>query len=121
MDSENRKPAPLGQGEAGSDKNVTGGNCTKKVRPDTKEHKILSALAAGRSLNRFEAIRLNDTTLNSTISTLQSKGLFIDRKPEKVPCVNGTKTVMVCRYSLPETEIPKARQLLGLDAGEVAA
>jgi hypothetical protein len=88
---------------------------TKKMKPDTKEYNILKVLADGRSLNRFEAIRLHDTALNSTISTLQQKtGLYIDRKTERVPCVHGTKMATVCRYWLPESELPKARRLLGL-------
>src|SRR3990172_3504088 len=68
-----------------------------RVKPGTKEHVILSVLANGRSLNRFEAIHLNDTALNSTIATLQGKGLQIHRERETVPCVNGSKSVDVCR------------------------
>jgi len=84
-----------------------------KVKPGTKEFVILSVLAAGRSLNRFEAIRLHDTALNSTISTLQGKGLTIDRKFEKVSCMDNTKKVDVCRYSLPHDQFGKAQQLMG--------
>jgi hypothetical protein len=115
------KPAALGRGQAGVTK-VSAAKYIKTIRPGTKEFMILNVLAADRSLNRFEAARLHDTCLNSTISTLQSKGLCIHREWEKVPCVNGTKVVTVCRYSLPADELPKARRLLGLDTDvEVAA
>lgn len=41
---------------------------------NTKEMSILEELRTGRSLNRFEAERLGDHCLHSTISTLRSKG-----------------------------------------------
>lgn len=90
-----------------------------RVKENTKEGVILAALARGESLNRFEAIRYHDTALNSTISTLQGKGLFIHRKWEKVPCVDGSKTVDVCRYSLTKDQIPIAHELLGWDCPEI--
>jgi len=87
---------------------------SQRVVPGTKEHAILSALAVGQSLNRFEAIALHDTALNSTISTLQSKGIRIHRVFEKVPCVHGTKKTDVCRYSLTPDQVPIAMELLGV-------
>lgn len=39
----------------------------------TKHARILHALACGRSLNRFEAIGLGDTALNSTVSLLRNR------------------------------------------------
>jgi len=96
--------------------NNTGSNCSKKpvIRIGTKEHVILSALVAGQSLNRFEAARLHDTCLNSTISSLQGKGISIHREFEKVRCVNGTKTTDVMRYRLLPSEIEKAEMFLGV-------
>lgn len=91
---------------------------TSTVKPGTKEHVVLSVLAEGKSLNRFEAIRLHDTALNSTVSTLQGKGLFIHRERETVPCVNGSKTADVMRYSLTPDQILIAQRMLGI---EVAA
>ena len=90
----NRKPAALGKGQTGliTDSGNKSNTKQTRVKSGTKEHTILSALADGRSLNRFEAITLHDTALNSTISTLQGKGLRIHRKFEKVSCVNGKKT-----------------------------
>jgi len=92
-------------------------NCNSKfskVKKNTKEYVILAALASGRSLNRFEAIQLHDTCLNSTVATLQSKGISIFREFEKVRCVNKTKTVDVMRYRLLPTEIEKAQKLLAV-------
>ena len=98
--------------------NNTDSYCSKKpaIREGTKEHVILSALVAGQSLNRFEAARLHDTCLNSTISKLQGKGISIHREFEKVRCVNGTKTTDVMRYKLLPHEIEKAERLLGVAA-----
>jgi len=84
------------------------------IKHDTKLFNILSVLAAGDSLNRFQAINHNDTTLNSTISSLGEKGIIISRKWEKVPCVNGTKKADVCRYWLEPDQIEVAKKLLGL-------
>jgi len=84
-----------------------------RVKAGTKEHVILSALADGRKLTRFDAIQLHDTALNSTVSTLQGKGLRIHREWIKVPCLNGQKLVDCCRYSLLPDQLPRARELLG--------
>ena len=113
----NRKPAALGKGQTGliTDSNIK--HSTKqKVKEGTKEHVILSVLVDGQSLTRFDAIPLHDTCLNSTISTLQSKGLRIHRVSVKVPCVNNTKKIDVMRYSLTADQLPKARELLGMAA-----
>ena len=66
------------------------------------------------SLNRFNAIPHNDTALNSTISVLSKKGIKFTRTWEKVPCLGGSKTTDVVRYSLTEDEKVKARRLLGI-------
>ena len=97
--------------------NHTGGNCNKNpvIRQGTKEYEILNALVSGKSLNRFQAARDHfDSCLNSTISTLQSKGISIHRQFEKVSCVNGAKKADVCRYWLEPDQIEVANKLLGL-------
>jgi hypothetical protein len=49
----------------------------KTLRPQhTKESMILTIMREGRSLNRFEAERLGDHCLHSTIATLRGKGHF---------------------------------------------
>jgi len=90
-----------------------------RINPQTKEGKILTLLLT-TSLNRFQAIRHSDTAINSTISTLCKKGLKFNREWEKIPCVGGTKTTNVVRYSLSDDEKVKARRLLGLDDREAA-
>lgn len=112
---EQLKKPDVATNEASGLSNNTGDNCSKKpiIRKGTKEFIILSTLVAGQFLNRFEAARLHDTCLNSTISTLQSKGISIHRQFEKVRCVNGTKTTDVMRYRLLPSEIEKVQRLLG--------
>ena len=70
----------------------------------SKIHSILSAFASGRSLNRFDAERLHDHCLHSTVSTIQRGfGILIDRRWESVPCLGGRDTVRVKRYNLRPT------------------
>ncbi|HCA6586550.1 TPA: hypothetical protein MXV30_005442 [Pseudomonas aeruginosa] len=74
--------------------------------------RILAYLLTGASLNRFEAEKLGDHCLNSTISTLANKhGLSIGRQPEKVPNRWG-KSCTVTRYSLSPSEVELASQVL---------
>ena len=84
------------------------------IRPLTKLERVLVALAAGQSFNRFEAERvLNDHCLHSTVSTIQSKGVPVERRDEVVPGYQGSPT-HVCRYWLTAENIQQARRLLGL-------
>lgn len=85
------------------------------TKAKTKLNRVLAYLLAGNSLNRFEAQKLNDHCLNSTISTLKNcKGLEIITKPEAVPCLGGAKKVRVIRYWLAQTSdnIKRAKALL---------
>jgi len=111
-----KKPGTFDEGTPSFINNSSVKDNTKepRVKPGTKEHVILSVLADGQSLNRFEAIRLHDTALNSTISSLEKKGITISRKWEKVLCVNSTKKAYVCRYWLEPDQIEVANKLLGL-------
>ena len=84
-------------------------------------------LPACNSLNRFEAERLGDHCLPSTIAKLANGyGLEFQRQPEKVPNHWGTPCD-VTRYSLPESQHQRARAVLALlnkpakGRGEVAA
>lgn len=79
----------------------------------TKELCQLQRFAAGASMNRFEAERVGDHCLPSTIAALQRKfGICFDRKRERVPNRFGGKT-SVCRYWLSEQDRAKARRALG--------
>jgi hypothetical protein len=80
-------------------------------KSSSKTESILLALTT-RSLNRFEAERLGDHCLNSTISTLTNfHGLNFERVKEKVPNRFGGQTTVV-RYRLFNGESAKASQLL---------
>lgn len=83
-----------------------------RLRRDTKLGRILSALATGRSLNRFDAERLGDHCLNTTISKIERHGLLVSRREEVVPGYGGHKT-RVCRYWLSEDECRRAVAILG--------
>ncbi|MFV0284447.1 MAG: hypothetical protein ACK5JE_11745 [Castellaniella sp.] len=64
----------------------------------TKKEMILQELRL-RSLNRFEASRLGDTCLNTTVAQLRADGHVLYAAFEDVPTRFG-KTVRVKRYSL---------------------
>jgi len=78
----------------------------------TKWRRVLAALVAGRSYNRFQAEReLNDHCLHSTVSELQRMGITIHRRFETVPGFMGCPTE-VCRYWLASESVERARKLL---------
>lgn len=84
-----------------------------QIRPGTKLHKILTELARGRSLNRFEAEReLHDHVLPSTIQKIERLGIEVVHQPETVPGFAGSR-VQTVRYSLEPAEQEKAAMLLG--------
>ena len=64
----------------------------------TKKDSILAALRLG-SLNRFEAERMGDHCLPTTIAELRSEGHVIDGEWEEVPTRFG-KSCRVKRYRL---------------------
>ncbi len=64
----------------------------------TKKDSILTALRHG-SLNRFEAERMGDHCLPTTIAELRSEGHVIDGEWEEVPTRFG-KSCRVKRYRL---------------------
>jgi hypothetical protein len=99
---------PDGAGQATARKR---GTDTSTRRIPHKWQRILAALLE-RSLNRWEAEReLSDHCLHSTVSTIQSKGVRVERKTEKTPGYMGIPTE-VCRYWLDENVKPVARELL---------
>lgn len=78
----------------------------------SKVARILAHLLTGASLNRFEAERLGDHCLNSTISDLANDySLSVLRKPEKVPN-NWGAPCRAIRYSLPPSERDRAELVL---------
>lgn len=84
----------------------------KVTQPSSKIARILAHLVRGESLNRFEAERLGDHCLNSTVSTLANRlGLSILRQKESVPNHWGEPCI-VMRYTLPAGEVEQASQVL---------
>ena len=80
----------------------------------SKIARILAHLLFDGSLNRFEAERLGDHCLPSTISDLaHGYGLSFQRQSEKVPNRWGAPCD-VTRYSLPASERDKACKVLAL-------
>jgi len=82
------------------------------TRCPKKWQRVLQAFLAGRTLNRFEAERIGDHCLHSTVSKLERKGLVIFRREEKIPGYLGLAT-HCCRYWLADTSRPRASELLG--------
>lgn len=78
----------------------------------TKIVRILGVLRSGISMNRFEAERIGDHCLPSTISDLGNfHGLIINRHFELVPNHWGDPC-QVKRYTLPSSEYDKADKVL---------
>jgi hypothetical protein len=75
-------------------------NAPSKKLPaqNTKESTILTIMRSGQSLNRFEAERLGDHCLHSTISSLRGKGYLFYDEWEMVKTRFG-KDAHVKRYS----------------------
>jgi len=70
----------------------------------SKIARILAHLLTGASVNRFEAERIGDHCLPSTIAVLANHyGLTIERKQERVPNRWGAPCT-VTRYSLPPSQ-----------------
>ena len=90
----------------------------RKANPTTevpsKIARILAHLLSGASINRFEAERIGDHCLPSTISDLANGyGLIFKRIPEKVPNHWGLPCDVI-RYSLPRSEHRRARLVLDM-------
>lgn len=110
MKNQNKSPALAATNEPGKGNNRR----THPTRQPPKWKRVLAALAAGRSYNRFEAAReLNDHCLHSTVSTIQTKGVQVARCDEVVSGYLGIPT-FVCRYWLTLENTERALNLLGL-------
>lgn len=80
----------------------------------SKISRVLEYLVHGGSLNRFEAERIGEHCLHTTISALSnSHGLLFVRMPESVPNRWGADCRVV-RYRLAPSHLARARKLLAL-------
>lgn len=87
---------------------------TSTGKAPTKISRVLGHLLQDRSLNRFEAERLGDHCLHSTISSLANGyGLNFNRLTERVPNRWGLPC-LVTRYSLPASEFKRGRYVLAM-------
>lgn len=78
----------------------------------SKIARILAHLLGGNSINRFEAERIGDHCLPSTIAVLANHhGLTFQRKHERVPNRWGAPCT-VTRYSLPPSQYKRACAVL---------
>ncbi len=84
-----------------------------RIRRDTKLGTILATLAAGWSLNRFEAEKIGDHALHSTVSEIEHRHRIpVSRKTEQAKSRWG-HPVTVSRYWLSDEARERARELLG--------
>ncbi|WP_454838321.1 hypothetical protein [Pseudomonas mohnii] len=85
---------------------------TSTGKAPTKISRVLDFMLEDHSLNRFEAERLGDHCLHSTISSLANGyGLKFERQIERVPNHWG-EPCTVTRYTLPASEHRRARNVL---------
>lgn len=86
------KAASPCQGEAAQQKST-------KSKRTTKIDRVIAALHLPHGLNRFEAARLGDTCLNSTVAVIRSiYGSKLISQWETVPCRFTERGVRVLRY-----------------------
>ena len=82
---------------------------TNSSKKQKKLHRIISALME-QPYNCFEAHKIGDSCLHTTVATIQSKGIRVDRKPERI---EGRYGVIYCkRYWIPRSEFKRAKRLL---------
>ena len=87
---------------------------SNNAKAPSKTANVLAHLLNVGTLNRFEAERIGDHCLHSTISALANGyGLKFKRTPEKVPSHWG-QPCDVIRYALPASEHRNARAVLVL-------
>lgn len=87
---------------------------SNNAKAPSKIARVLAHLLNVGPLNRFEAERIGDHCLHSTISDLaKGYGLKFKRTPEKVPSHWG-RACAVTRYALPASEHRNARAVLVL-------
>lgn len=86
------------------------------ITPPRKWKRILAHLARGETLHRFQAERLGDHCLHSTIAKIQDHGISVEREWITVQGYAGHET-RVCRYWLDEANRERACELLGARDG----
>ena len=99
-------------GESGPDNKSDSANNT--MEKPGKLNRMLREFANGAQLHRFEAERLGDHCLHSTVSGLQARyGISFQRERVKGPNRFGSET-SVCRYWLSDDSLARAREIVDL-------
>lgn len=92
---------------------TTDGNLPKPLRAG-KQYSMLYLFAQGARLHRFDAERLGDHVLPSTVSDLQkSHGIHFNREMIKVPTRFGVEA-RVALYWLDGGHLERARKVCGI-------
>jgi hypothetical protein len=106
-----KKISPPGRGDIEN----TQGNANKNLKP-TKQRAMLERFASGERFHRFEAERVGDHCLPSTVSEIETKyQISFSREWVAVRNRFGTSTRVV-RYGLENESLAKARAIV---SGEV--
>lgn len=87
---------------------------SKTLKPDTKIHRIATALHAGQYLTMFDAERMGDHVLRTTVATLERYGARISRRTVIRP-TRWSADAHVCEYWIEPQDRPVIARLLGLD------
>ena len=82
--------------------------------PDAKWRRMLRHFVDGARLTRFDAERLGDHALNSTVANLEAMGITFSREPEKLQGRFGE--IRCKRYWLSSEQRLAALKLLGEQA-----
>jgi hypothetical protein len=116
MKPEARNPPAVGADAAGLGVQAEQLTTASFTHKQTKIKRILGELARGGSLHRFQAERLGDHCLHSTVSKIQEYGIVVDREWTTVPGFANHPT-RCCRYWLDTENRERAARLLGLGYG----
>ena len=84
------------------------------LKPGTKIHNIGSHLLAGERLTMFDAERLGDHVLRTTVASLEHRGATIARRMVSRPTRFGADA-HVCEYWVEPEHRPALARLLGLN------
>jgi len=86
-----------------------------KIVKEGKLDKMLRLFASGMSFHRFQAERVGDHCVHSSVADLQKRhGIYFDREFAKVNNRFGSQTA-VKRYWLEGDNLAKARKICGLE------
>jgi hypothetical protein len=84
------------------------------LKPDTKIHRIATHLHDGERMTMFDAERLGDHVLRTTVATLERYGATIARRMVTRP-TRFEADARVCEYWVEPEHRPALARLLGLD------